>query len=74
MDIRRLTETYAVSPQITPEDVAAIKAAGFTTIINNRPDGEIPVEAAPFVRLAMLDDLLNAARTGCTTADRSWPS
>lgn len=44
MDIRRLTETYAVSPQITPEDVPAIKAAGFTTIINNRPDGEIPVE------------------------------
>lgn len=42
MDIRRLTETYAVSPQIMPEDVAAIAAAGFTTIIDNRPDGEIP--------------------------------
>ncbi len=42
MDIRALTPTYAVSPQIEPADLAAIKAAGFTTIIDNRPDGEIP--------------------------------
>ena len=44
MDIRPLTETYAVSPQIAPEDVAALKAAGYTTIICNRPDGEVPPE------------------------------
>jgi uncharacterized protein (TIGR01244 family) len=44
MDIRRLTDTYAVSPQIMPEDVAAIAAAGFTAIVDNRPDGEIPPE------------------------------
>ncbi len=42
MDIRPLTDTYAVSPQIDPGDMAAILAAGFTTIIDNRPDGEIP--------------------------------
>ena len=30
------------SPQITPEQVAQIKADGFKTIINNRPDGEEP--------------------------------
>ncbi len=42
MDIRALTPTYAVSPQILPEDLAALKAAGFTTVIDNRPDGEIP--------------------------------
>ena len=42
MDIRALTPTYAVSPQIEPSDFAAIKAAGFTTVIDNRPDGEIP--------------------------------
>lgn len=42
MDIRAITPIYAVSPQIAPEDLAAIKAAGYTTIINNRPDGEIP--------------------------------
>lgn len=44
MDIRPLDENYAVSPQIAPEDIAAIAAAGFTTVIDNRPDGEIPPE------------------------------
>lgn len=44
MDIRKLTDTYAVSPQITPEDAAAIRAAGFTTVICNRPDSEVPPE------------------------------
>lgn len=42
MDIRSLTPTYAVSPQIELADLAAVKAAGFTTVIDNRPDGEIP--------------------------------
>ncbi|MGQ0564548.1 MAG: TIGR01244 family sulfur transferase [Gemmobacter sp.] len=42
MDIRRLTDAYAVSPQIDPQDMAAIRAAGYTTVIDNRPDGEIP--------------------------------
>ena len=42
MDLRALTPTYAVSPQIMPEDLAQIKDAGYVTIIDNRPDGEIP--------------------------------
>ena len=42
MDIRPITPDYAVSPQIDPEDLPAIKAAGYTRIIDNRPDGEIP--------------------------------
>ena len=42
MDIRSLTPTYAVSPQIELADLPAIKAAGFTTVVDNRPDGEIP--------------------------------
>jgi uncharacterized protein (TIGR01244 family) len=42
MDIRKITPGYAVSPQIALSDLAAIKAAGFTTVIDNRPDGEIP--------------------------------
>ena len=42
MDIRHLTQTYAVSPQIAPEDVAVLKAAGIATVICNRPDGEVP--------------------------------
>jgi uncharacterized protein (TIGR01244 family) len=44
MDIRPLTDSYAVSPQIALEDLPAIKAAGFTTIIDNRPDAEIPTD------------------------------
>ena len=44
MDIRPLTPRYAVSPQITIEDLAAIKAAGFGTVICNRPDVENPPE------------------------------
>ena len=44
MDIRRLTETYAVTPMIGLEDLAQIKALGFTDVINNRPDGEITLD------------------------------
>lgn len=42
MDIRQLTPDYAVSPQVDPADFAAIAAAGFRTVINNRPCDEIP--------------------------------
>ncbi|NPD15712.1 TIGR01244 family phosphatase [Xinfangfangia sp. D13-10-4-6] len=44
MNIRPLSETYAVSPQIDPSDLGAIKAAGYAAVIDNRPDGEIPDE------------------------------
>lgn len=74
MDIRRLTETYAVSPQITPEDVAAIAAAGFTTIVNNRPDGEIPAEVGTeamrrAVAAAGLTYVVNPVIGGAITMD-----
>ena len=42
MDIRTITPRYSVSPQICAEDVAAIAAAGFKTVICNRPDTEVP--------------------------------
>ena len=42
MQIRPLNDRLAVGPQIRPEDVPALKDAGFTYIINNRPDGEEP--------------------------------
>ena len=40
MNIVKLTNSVAVSAQITLVDVAAIAAAGFKVLINNRPDGE----------------------------------
>lgn len=42
MDIRRIDARIAVSPQIAPQDMPAIVAAGFVAIVNNRPDGEEP--------------------------------
>ena len=44
MDMRRITPNYSVSPQIAPDDMPDIAAAGFRTVICNRPDSEIPVE------------------------------
>ena len=41
LDIRRLTPTYAVAPQIDPSDLPALKAAGYVMVIDNRPDGEL---------------------------------
>ena len=40
MEIRRITEDYFVAPQIGAEHVAAIKEAGFKSVISNRPDAE----------------------------------
>lgn len=42
MDLNHLSRTFATSPQIQPSDLAALAAAGFRGIINNRPDGEGP--------------------------------
>lgn len=44
MKIRPLTPRYSVSPQISVEHLPAIAAAGFTTVICNRPDIEVPEE------------------------------
>lgn len=46
MDLKRINEHVSVAGQIQPGDVAALKAAGFTAIVNNRPDGESPDQPA----------------------------
>jgi len=45
MEIRQITEDYSVAPQIEASDVAEIAAAGFKSIICNRPDEEHPGQA-----------------------------
>jgi uncharacterized protein (TIGR01244 family) len=40
--IRPIDDSISVAPQITPADVTEIARAGFTAIINNRPDDEEP--------------------------------
>lgn len=40
MDIKKIDDNISVAGQITAKDVAKIKAAGFKSILCNRPDGE----------------------------------
>ena len=38
--LKRLTPFIAVAPQLQPGDMGMLAAAGFRSVINNRPDGE----------------------------------
>ncbi len=40
LPIRAVAPDIAVAPQLTPEAMAAVAAAGFRSVINNRPDFE----------------------------------
>jgi len=40
MDPKAISPDLSVSPQIHPDDIAAIAGAGFRSVICNRPDGE----------------------------------
>lgn len=42
MDLHRITPEYTVAPQVEPTDMAELARAGFTTVICNRPDAEVP--------------------------------
>jgi uncharacterized protein (TIGR01244 family) len=57
MNIRQITPTYAVSPQIAPDDCQAIADAGFVAIICNRPD----VETTPDTQAVAVEAAAKAA-------------
>jgi uncharacterized protein (TIGR01244 family) len=38
--IKSLTDNFAVAPQLKPKDMAAVAAAGYKSVIINRPDFE----------------------------------
>src|SRR6056297_411696 len=40
MQLNKINDALTVSPQIAADDIAALKEAGFRSIICNRPDGE----------------------------------
>lgn len=42
MEFTRLSEQLATAPQVRPDELHEIAAAGFVGIINNRPDAEAP--------------------------------
>lgn len=44
--LKPLTERVAVAGQITPEQLSALKARGFSAIVALRPDGEAPDQPA----------------------------
>ncbi len=39
-NINRISSDFSTSPQLQPEQLAALAADGFKSVINNRPDGE----------------------------------
>lgn len=74
MDIKTITDTYAVSAQIEPQDVQALVDAGFTTVICNRPDPEVPPalqaeEIGAAVKAAGLKFVVNPVVHGQLTQD-----
>lgn len=40
LTIRPLTDTFAVAPQLSAEDMQSVAEAGYKSVIINRPDGE----------------------------------
>ena len=75
MQITRLSDDFAVSPQLQPGDVAAARAEGFRSIMCNRPDGEEPdqpawAEIAQAASGAGLDARQVAIGQGITVEDR----
>ncbi|MEM9972915.1 MAG: TIGR01244 family sulfur transferase [Pseudomonadota bacterium] len=53
MKLNDITPAYAAMPQISAEDMAALKDAGISLIICNRPDEEVPPDlSAAAVRAA----------------------
>ena len=73
-DIRRIDDSISVAPQIAVEDIAAIKAAGFTAIVNNRPDDEEGGQpAGEAIRAAAAAAGLTYAAIPVTHAGFSYP-
>jgi len=45
VDVRVLTPTFSAAPQLVPSEMAEAAAAGYRTILCNRPDFEAPLDA-----------------------------
>jgi sulfide:quinone oxidoreductase len=45
MPIFQLTESLCVAAQIAPQDIPNLATQGFTIVVCNRPDGEVPGQA-----------------------------
>ena len=45
MPIFQLTESLSVAAQVSPQDIPNLAAQGFSVVVCNRPDGEVPGQA-----------------------------
>ena len=45
MPVFQLTESLYVAAQIAPQDIPNLATQGFTVVVCNRPDGEVPGQA-----------------------------
>lgn len=76
MEIRHLSDGFAVSGQIAPADLPEIARLGFKTIICNRPDGEgagqpsFQAVADRAQELGLATAYVPVAPTGVTFEDR----
>lgn len=72
--LRKIDDRVSVAPQIEPTDIAAIKAAGFVAVVNNRPDDEQEGQpAGEDIRAAALAAGLTYAAIPITHAGFSLP-
>jgi sulfide:quinone oxidoreductase len=74
MDIKNITDEFSVSAQIAASDMPALAAAGFRSIICNRPDGEagdqpLFVELSVAAHNAGLQSRMVPVETGKVTDD-----
>jgi uncharacterized protein (TIGR01244 family) len=62
LDIVNLTPEFAIGPQVSADDFASLRAAGFASVLNARPDDEIGtyLAAAEAERLARANGLAYA--------------
>lgn len=65
MNLKVLTPTLSVTPQISEGDVAELKQRGYKSIISNRPEGESPDQPSW--------DEIQAAAAGCGLEARHIP-
>lgn len=40
MDVRKISDSFSATSQLTPDDIAQAAREGYKAIVNNRPDGE----------------------------------
>lgn len=75
MQLRQVTPRYFVSPQISPEDLAGLVEAGFSHVICNRPDAEVPAShqadaVAAAAKAAGVEFVVNPLTHDTMTPDR----